>query len=215
MALEASHIRFALDIKDKLEVKDIKKYVSGVIYPDSRYVTKIDRHLTHPLELLESDFLQLDDFRKGCYAHILYDKIWSGYTLKTLYEFFLDAEDSQIQGNELWIRLTTLKILQDIEDAKSYDIERYLPYLDYVENINGEDSNALLKYNKYFQEMYSEPQKLSIENYSKMWNFLGLKVNIGAKLKSQVDIYKNNLEIKKFINIAYIQTLAVAVELNK
>lgn len=47
MSLGATHIRFALDLRDRYQVQDIEKYLSGTIYSDSRYVTKIDRNLTH------------------------------------------------------------------------------------------------------------------------------------------------------------------------
>lgn len=209
MALEASHIRFALDIKEKLGVKDIKKYVSGVIYPDSRYVTKIDRELTHPQELLDNHYSHLDDFNKGCYAHLLYDDILRKYTKETLSELFKDIENFQDPGQELWIRLTVVKILQDIDDVKKYDITTYLPYLDYIENLNGENINKLLEYNKYFQNMYAKPEQVSVENYYNMWLFLGIGEDLGKKLKSQAEKYQNNATIKTFLKTVYEKTLKV------
>ena len=65
MALEATHIRFALDLKDKYQVKDLEKYISGTIYPDSRYVSEIGRELTHPKDYLDWDIFAVDDFKKG------------------------------------------------------------------------------------------------------------------------------------------------------
>ncbi len=61
MSLEATHIRFALDLKDKYRVQAIEKYISGTTYPDSRYVTKIDRGLTHNDDILTPGFAK-DDF---------------------------------------------------------------------------------------------------------------------------------------------------------
>jgi hypothetical protein len=49
MALEATHIRFALDLKDTYGVNDVHAFVSGAVYPDSRYVMGIDRIATHPV----------------------------------------------------------------------------------------------------------------------------------------------------------------------
>lgn len=207
MALEASHIRFALDIKDKLEVKDIKKYVSGVVYPDSRYVTKINRELTHPQELLDNHYSHLDDFNKGCYAHLFYDKLLLDYTKETLSKMFLDVESFQDPGQELWIRLTSLKILQDIDDVKKYDITAYIPYLDYVENLNGEDIDKLLEYNKYFQNMYSVPQQISVENYYDMWKFLGIGSDLAGKVKTQTEVFQKNSRIQEFIKTVYEKTL--------
>ncbi len=207
MALEASHIRFALDIKDKLKVRDLKKYIPGIIYPDSRYVTKIDRELTHPQDLLDNEYLNLDDFNKGCYAHLLYDNILRNYTKETLSEMFLDIESFKDPGQELWIRMTALKILQDIDDVKKYNINAYLPYLDYIENLNGENIEELLKFNKYFQTMYAVPQQVSVESYFEMWKFLGIGDALLDKVRVQVEKYQNNESIKDFINTVYEQTL--------
>jgi len=207
MALEASHIRFAIDIKDKLHVKDLKKYIPGIIYPDSRYVTKIDRELTHPRYLLDNHYSHLDDFNKGCYAHLLYDKILRDYTKETLSKVFLDIESFQDPGQELWIRLTALKILQDIDDVKKYEISVYLPHLDYIENLNGENVEALLRYNKYFQEMYAIPQQMSINNYYEMWIFFGIGSDLTGKVKTQIEAYQKNSIIQEFIKTVYSQTL--------
>lgn len=207
MALEASHIRFALDIKDKLEVTDLKKYIPGIIYPDSRYVTKIDRELTHPQELLDNHYSHLDDFNKGCYAHLLYDKILRDYTKETLSKIFLDVESFQDPGQELWIRLTALKILQDIEDVKRYDIKTYLPYLDYIETLNGENLDQLLEYNKYFQNMYAVPHQISVKSYYDMWKFLGIGADLAGRVKTQTEAYQKNSSIQDFIKTVYEQTV--------
>lgn len=68
MSLEATHIRFALDLKDEYKIKDIKKYISGTVYPDSRYITGIDRNLTHYNDILKPEFAK-DDFKKGWQVH--------------------------------------------------------------------------------------------------------------------------------------------------
>ena len=52
MGLEATHIRFALDLKEDLDAKDLNKYLSGAIYPDSRHVTKLERKVTHNFDLV-------------------------------------------------------------------------------------------------------------------------------------------------------------------
>lgn len=209
MALEASHIRFALDIKDKLEVTDLKKYISGIIYPDSRYVTKIDRELTHPQDLLDNHYSHLDDFNKGCYAHLLYDDILRNYTKQTLSDIFTDIDSLQDPGRELWIRLTALKILQDIDDIKKYAITSYLPHLDYIENINGENRDILIRYNQYFQTMYAKPQQVSFESYYEMWLFLGIGKDLVKRLRVQTEAYNKNAKIKDFLKTVYEQTLTM------
>lgn len=207
MALEASHIRFALDIKEKLRIRDLKRYLSGIIYPDSRYVTKIERELTHPLELLDTGYTTLDDFNKGCYAHLLYDNVLRNYTKETVPELFSDIGNFSDSGRELWLRMTVLKIFQDIDDIKNFDIKAYLPVLEYINNPNGEDLNKLMIYNKYFQNMYADPESVTLENYYEMWRFLGIGNILVNRLKIQTKKYLHNETVKKFIKTVYRETL--------
>ena len=52
MSLQITHIRFALDLHKELNITSLDQYISGTIYPDSRYMTGIDRSLTHSDTLL-------------------------------------------------------------------------------------------------------------------------------------------------------------------
>lgn len=212
MALEASHIRFGLAIATRLEVHDFSQYVPGIIYPDSRYVTRIDRSLTHAPELLGSNPLHFDDFTKGCYAHLLYDELLRTYTLKTLSHLFDDIESALTQGNELWVRLTALKILQDIDDAKNYAITEYLPYLNTINAINGESSSVLQNYNNYFQNMYAIPHQLAIPTYYEMWKFLGIGDTLASKVIIQTERYSHNETIIHFLRSVYQSTLEMSEE---
>lgn len=160
MALEATHIRFALDLKDKFQVKDLAKYISGTIYPDSRYVSEIDRELTHPKDYMDWDIFKVDDFKKGWLVHLLCDRIQSLITKDKFPEIFIG--EFLGSGSERWINHTALKILQDLNDVKKYDITKYLPCLDYVNNPNGENIAKVKQYNQIFQQMYQDPGKVTI-----------------------------------------------------
>ena len=146
MALASSHIRFAIDIQNKMGVTNVCDYVLGSIYPDSRYVTKIDRHLTHPLKEYQTDpTFKKDDFRKGWYTHLLCDDIQ--YALIT--ELFPEVGESDSgEQDSKWVKRTSVKILQDIEDAKSFDIQKYLGCLSEARNPNREDIEKV----KFFNE---------------------------------------------------------------
>lgn len=43
MPLEATHIRFALDLLNKYKIKNIDQYIAGAVYPDSHYITGIKK----------------------------------------------------------------------------------------------------------------------------------------------------------------------------
>ncbi|MEK7102418.1 MAG: hypothetical protein AAB912_02170, partial [Patescibacteria group bacterium] len=104
MPLEATHIKFALDVQDKYSVQDVGKYLSGTIYPDSRYVTKIDRALTHGDYLLSPDFA-IDDFKRGWATHFVCDKLFNKITDKNFPEYFNEQTRAGSE-TEWWINKT-------------------------------------------------------------------------------------------------------------
>jgi hypothetical protein len=192
MALEATHIRFALDLKNKYGVKDIEKYVAGSIYPDSRYVTEVDRMATHPENYKDWDMKRIDDFRKGWFAHLLADNIQWDITKELLPRVF---EGSQGQGGERWIKYTAIKILQDLDDVKKFDISQYLPYLAHIENPNGEDMKRMKQYYDIFPLMYGRPNAVDIDSCYRMWKAFGINDELAAKVKSQAEGYSQDESI--------------------
>ena len=208
MALEATHIRFALDLKAKYKIQNIKKYVSGSIYPDSRYVTKIERELTHPEDFLDSKFFQSDDFRKGWHAHLLCDKIQWKVTKELLPEVFKGQTG---QGSQVWVRHSAIKILQNIYDIKKFPITEYLGCLDYVENPNGEDIKTLKKYNTMFKKMYSNSETVSIEREFDIWKFFGISDVLALQVKERVMGYSANKSMMRVILKIYPVSLKRAL----
>ncbi|MBX4205516.1 MAG: hypothetical protein KW788_05065 [Candidatus Doudnabacteria bacterium] len=199
MAGEATHIRFALDLASKYGVTDLKKYISGAVYPDSRYITKISRDLTHPVDFALGELKGTDDFRKGWQTHLICDQIQAEITKEKLPDVF---EGELKAGSDVWVRLTALKVLQDYQDALQYDISEYLPYLDYVENPNGEDLGRLRKYNQIFQDEFSEEQLVLEDCYDILKKF-DVGAATAAKVKMQVEEYQNEKEIAEFLENIY------------
>jgi hypothetical protein len=72
MAFAVTHIRYAVDTSRDQNIKDWDAYISGALYPDSRYVTGVDRRLTHRLENMPPR-KKWDDFHRGWAAHIICD----------------------------------------------------------------------------------------------------------------------------------------------
>ena len=206
MALEATHIRFALDLKDKYQVKDLEKYVSGTIYPDSRYVSEIGRELTHPKDHMDWDIFKVDDFKKGWLVHLLCDKIQYLVTKEKFPEIF-EGQDASA-GNERWIGHTALKILQDIDDVQKFDITKYLPYLDYVANPNGEDIAKVKQYNQIFQRVYKDPGKVPIEDYYEMWKELGIGDELATKVRNKTEKFQKDPKTMELIRPIYSEMLS-------
>ena len=115
MAFEMTHMRFAVDLAPRLDIKDFPSYLAGSIYPDSRYVTKIHRNLTHGEGVPQDPFASgLDDFRKGWATHILYD-----HEGIQKYKGLSPWPERKIVGfGEEWIFTTAAKL---VEDFLSFD----------------------------------------------------------------------------------------------
>ena len=204
MALEATHIRFAIDLKDKYQVKDIKSYIVGTVYPDSRYITGIDRALTHSEDFLDWNWENENDFKKGWLVHLLVDKFQKQIAKQELPQIF---EGEVGQASEVWVKHTALKILQDLVDARAFDIRSYLRYLEYVENPNGEDIDMIKKYNQIIIKMYADSKKVNINSCYKMWKDFGIGDDLVAKIKIQAEQYFKDNKVLASIEEIYNKTL--------
>lgn len=120
MPLAATHINYALELKDSLNIKNLNEYLAGALYPDSRCITKIDRKLTHDNSFLNKKINKLSDFEKGWYTHLLCDNSFNVF------------KDSLLQTNEIsndWPSYTAFKILLDIEISKQHKLGNYFNIL--------------------------------------------------------------------------------------
>jgi hypothetical protein len=202
MALEASHIRFALDIKDLLGVENIDAYVSGSIYPDSRYVTGVDRIATHPDDYRDDPMFRSTDFHKGWFAHLFTDTIQQVCMKELL------PHTSEGNGQESWEKRTAIKMLQDIDDAHKFDLAQYLPCLEYIEAPNGESKEKMREYNQIFPAMYADISKLKIGTEAEMWRKFGVGDEIVEKLRSIAESYVKDDSIMDRVKGLYDAMLA-------
>jgi len=186
MSLEATHLRFSLAIKDDLGVLDLEKFVAGVIYPDSRYRTGINRSLTHDLDYFIGK-KNLSDFEKGWLSHIIGDKIFKEATEDKFGDMILfDAV------GERWPIITAIKIVQDIEDFVSFDIQGIIDYLDYYEVHFREDERRVIEYNEIIKNMYKDREKVTAEECLLMWEKLGMsRKEILLLRKKIIELYED------------------------
>jgi hypothetical protein len=209
MALEATHIRFAIDLKDRFNVQNMERYISGTIYPDSRYVTGMDRMATHPEDYTDWDLKRADDFKKGWLVHLFADHIQWEITKELLPKVF---EGSEGQGGERWIKHTAIKILQDLDDVRKFDIKSYLPYLRHVENPNGENVKMVERYNLLFLAMYADPATVNIDSCYEMWKAFGIGDELAEKIKFRAGVYLKDKAITETIHRIYPAMLLKAAQ---
>ena len=184
MSLAATHIRFALALCADLGVADSEKFVSGAVYPDTRYATRIRRRLTHDFGYF-SGKESLDDFEKGWLAHLVGDRVFQLIVEERFPDLVLEEEYGSRRTT-----VTALKIIQDIHDAQSFDIGSVLPYLDYYEVRFREDERLLLRFHDSVRRLYAGRKKPAAEDYLLFWADLGMTpAELGRLKKRLVGFY--------------------------
>ncbi|MHB8904098.1 MAG: hypothetical protein ACYC40_03280 [Patescibacteria group bacterium] len=200
MSLEATHIRFALDLREKYKIKDLNKYISGAIYPDSRYVTEIDRELTHDDKFLLPEFAS-DDFKKGWQAHKICDLVFGSVMRKLFSDLVYASYDPHYKQE--WITSTAIKIIQDIDDLQSFDIQEYIKCLKYTNNPNDEDIKKIKTYNNIMVNLYQNEKTINLEGYINMWLALGPDAKLCEQLRIKTQEFLDNPEIVARIKAIY------------
>ncbi len=165
MALTLTHLRFARDIMERLDIKDRASYYAGVVYPDSRYVTGIHRSQTHgdgnPVDPFAAG---LTDFEKGWSAHEYYDRrahVW--YSRLSPWSEKVEAEQ-----RKWWLYITAVKA---VEDLQSFDVTgglgAFAPLTPPVPP-RGEDHGLLTRFYRLNEELYA--RRPTIDDYDVMWH---------------------------------------------
>jgi hypothetical protein len=180
MPLEATHIRFSLDIKDDLEIGNLEKYIAGTIYPDSRYLSGIERSLTHNLDYFKGR-KNLTDFEKGWFSHVICDRVFKELAEDKFSNLVLfDSYEYR------WPAVTAIKVIQDIRDFASCDIQAVIDFLDYYEIYFREDERRVIEYNGIIKNMYKGKAKTTAEDCLLMWEKLGTIPNEMGLLRKRV-----------------------------
>jgi len=189
MAGFATHIRFALDIKDNYQIDFLTKYLSGCIYPDSRYTSGINRDLTHFSDILKPDFLT-DDFKKGWQTHYICDKIHNILMNKIFHK------EKYSDDKKWYVVAQAIKTIQDMYDMQQFDIQDAINNLEYAEAFNGEDLELLQRYNNDLQILYRKKKKTELSDYNRIWDNLGLDTEITTRFN---DTIKHTLKDEKMV----------------
>lgn len=201
MALAATHIRFALDLKSEYDIKDIKKYLSGTIYPDSRYLSDIDRNLTHNNNVLAPEFAK-DDFKKGWQLHQICDMVQNKKRKELLPELTVPHDDEW--NTKEWVLATVGKIIQDMNDMQSFNIQTYLNDLDeYIISPNNENVNDIKKYYQAIKKLYWGKKTTTLEDYGKMGLAIGLTKAHWKKIMPKLTEIQKNKKLVKRIGAIY------------
>jgi len=205
MPLEATHLRFALDLQTQYCIKDIRKYLSGAIYPDSRYATGLDKTITHDDKFLLPEFADTD-FKKGWQTHQICDLTYDNVRKKLFPDIF--PVDYASYNESEWIKFTAMKIIQDMDDIHFFDLQSSLNCLDYADNPNGEAISEIKRYNQIIIDLYRDKKVITLTEHVKMWLLLKPGISLGKKIQDKAEEFLNNPEMVRRIKAIYQEMMA-------
>ena len=197
MALAGTHIRFALDLAERLHIQDVKPYILGTLYPDSRYVSGTDRRLTHPKNFFPKR--ALSDFENGWAVHILCDHIQG----EVFGKLFPDLFPQGLSLEDWWPVISVLKVLQDTDDIARVDVMPFIVSLDTAYNPVGEDIEKVREYNEIIQRVYRTRQKGKGIDAIEMWRQVGVNPERLDKIRGVLNAYSSAPEILSRIPQVY------------
>jgi hypothetical protein len=180
MALPATHIRFALDLRHRFPIENVASYISGTLYPDSRWLTDVDRFTSHASRYLEPDFPD-SEYTFGIHIHCVCDSIQTD-TFESCLPGLRGLEDQA-----RWIYMSAAKMIQDQLDMKHFDLQAYLPFLDYAENPNQENIDSVKAFNRIIQHSYKDKKKLDSQDYYHLWTQVGLPADTAGEMVREME----------------------------
>jgi len=191
MALPATHIRFALDLIDRLPVESRKAYLAGTMYPDSRWLTGLGREATHAQAHLQRRFAT-SDFRWGWHVHCWCDQIQSGLMQENF------PESAEYDEGRRWVYGSALKMLQDNADLPAVDMARAMTGLTAVETPLNEDPERINTYYEGVRDIYAGKRQMGSEDYRRLWRMVGLSSErLDAIMRAMADIAANGGSVKR------------------
>lgn len=196
MALPATHIRFALAVADRLRIADPGAYLTGTLYPDSRWVTGIDRKLTHSPQCIDPGFAT-DDFSLGWHVHCRCDRIQG-----EIHDDLLEGL-SELTPAQRWIRVSAAKVVQDMNDAKQGDIGAHLAVLNHARTPCGESPDKVAAYFGFVQRAYRSSTPPAWRDYVRLWTNVGLDRLRIERIERQVEKIMRDSQLVGAIHVAF------------
>ncbi|MBU4314966.1 hypothetical protein KJ673_01015 [Patescibacteria group bacterium] len=198
MAMQATHVRFALEFEKELGIVDRALYLSGVMYPDSRYMCRVDRGLTHNPSLKIADTLVGSDFEKGWKIHVLYDMLQHDHILG------LFGITDKVDGySDDWFVISSAKLVEDIESYKLLKESKVMESISPTCAPNNEDQSKLSRWYDMQRSVYCS-ENPSIESYQPIMDWFDEDISgAGSRWESIARDLQKDPEMVKNIHAMY------------
>lgn len=196
--MQATHVRFALEFEEELGIKDRAEYLSGVMYPDSRYMCGIDRCLTHDSNLKITDALEGTDFEKGWKMHVLYDMLQHDYILA-----LFSIIERLVGFSDDWFKVSAAKLIEDLESFKLLKEAKVMESICPTSAPNNEDHSKLSKWYDLQRSVYCTGDPC-IESYKPIMDWFDQDISgAGSRWESVAHDLKKDQEMVENIHAMY------------
>jgi len=203
MALIMTHIRFALDMAKQFNIACLEHYISGTVYPDSRWVSGIERELTHDIRFQSPDF-PTDDFTRGWQVHCICDQVQT-----VCFENHF-PELQALPREDRWIRMSAVKLLQDMYDLQAFDFNQQASALSHIRNPNGEEITLVKSFYNIILKTYRDGQVPAPEQYRQLWLDVGLAGSLADRIIQELDDLLLNPESCRLIESSFDEMIVAA-----
>jgi hypothetical protein len=198
MALPATHLRFAAVLADQLAVSDWQAYLSGTLYPDSRWVTGVARQQTHDARFRDPAFAT-DDFTLGWHIHCACDQIQGDIHAACL------GDLTTLTPIARWVRVSAAKVIQDMDDAAKGKLSDYLPLLVACQTPNQESDADIDNYFGFVKQAYHRLSTPAWQDYARLWEQVGLDRPTVLQIENEVQQMRSDPSLIATLNAIFDQ----------
>jgi hypothetical protein len=124
---------------------------------------------------------------------------------KTLETCLPELQD--LGDQERWISQSAAKMIQDRFDMQKFNLQAYLPLLDYAENPNHEDIDNVKAFNKIIQNSYNNKDTLDFQDYYSLWTNVGLSPETAGEMVGEMERMTKDMALVRAIKGSYSRML--------
>jgi hypothetical protein len=194
MASQISHVVYGRKIFSRYKDKNLSwlEFLVGTVFPDIRYIAKIDRKITHDFNVSEEKIPNGSSFKIGMYVHSYVDEKRENI-LKKKGIYNLDLAKN-------WSYSTALKLVEDeIVYGKYHNWDGAVDALDTYYNEEYEyvpNKKIVEKWHNLIKRLFET--KPDVETWREMILKMGFGKDVLVEVMEQAELIKNN---KKTISI--------------
>lgn len=199
MASQISHVVYGRKIFSRYKDNNLSwpEFLVGTVFPDIRYIAKIDRKITHDFDVSEEIAPNSSSFKVGMYVHSYVDEKREGILKKK------GVYDLGLAKN--WLFPTALKLAEDeIMYSKYHNWNEAVDALDTYYNEEYEyipNKRIVEKWHNLNKRLFEA--KPDAEAWREMILKMGFEKDVPVEVMEQIGLIRNNNKIISILSEIY------------